>query len=294
MHKKQEHIIRCAHQLIIDKGYYQVSVQDIIDASGISKGTFYNYFHSKNDLVLSLLHHIKSQITLQRQLILQEGSLNDKNILKKQIGVKKTLNLKNRVFSLYEALIMENNKELKKFIFDDLVSEVRWLSHRLIHVFGEELQPYAFDLAAAFIGSLHHQLRVATMINNEMNSLEKFIDYNIDFLESAIPIVLKNKTVLFKEAAIEIVNPCYVDNPTKMKEKIQSILKKLKCDMAEENEEICEMLHFLETEMNEEKPRLHVVSHITRMLSSNINLPPEVSTQLMQLLQFVQVYQKQL
>lgn len=47
MHERKKQVLRAAHQLFIDKGFHQTSINDIIEYSDISKGTFYNYFSSK-------------------------------------------------------------------------------------------------------------------------------------------------------------------------------------------------------------------------------------------------------
>ncbi|WP_199620177.1 FAD-dependent oxidoreductase [Paenibacillus alkalitolerans] len=52
--KKRQLVIDTAIRLFAEKGYEQVSVDEIIAISGISKGTFYHYFSSKEDLLHEL------------------------------------------------------------------------------------------------------------------------------------------------------------------------------------------------------------------------------------------------
>lgn len=49
--KKRDHVIEVVLQLFIEKGYDHVSVDDIIAATHTSKGTFYHYFDSKEDIL---------------------------------------------------------------------------------------------------------------------------------------------------------------------------------------------------------------------------------------------------
>lgn len=49
--KKRDHVIQTAMQLFAEKGYENVSVDEIIAATGTSKGTFYHYFKSKDEIV---------------------------------------------------------------------------------------------------------------------------------------------------------------------------------------------------------------------------------------------------
>lgn len=52
--KKRDAVLSAALQLFIDKGYENVSVDEIIEATGISKGTFYHYFHNKDRLLIEV------------------------------------------------------------------------------------------------------------------------------------------------------------------------------------------------------------------------------------------------
>ncbi|MFP3340850.1 TetR/AcrR family transcriptional regulator, partial [Micrococcus sp. SIMBA_131] len=54
MNDRKQHVIKMAHQLFIERGFQSTSIQDILEYSGISKGTFYNYFSSKNELLIAL------------------------------------------------------------------------------------------------------------------------------------------------------------------------------------------------------------------------------------------------
>lgn len=50
----REKILTNADRLLYEKGYQAMSIVDITKASGIAKGTFYNYFDTKEDLLLEL------------------------------------------------------------------------------------------------------------------------------------------------------------------------------------------------------------------------------------------------
>ncbi|HEX5597784.1 MAG TPA: TetR/AcrR family transcriptional regulator [Micromonosporaceae bacterium] len=51
-------ILEAAHQLIVTKGYQQMSIQDLLDVLGISKGAFYHYFESKPALLTALIDRL--------------------------------------------------------------------------------------------------------------------------------------------------------------------------------------------------------------------------------------------
>ena len=67
MNDRKQHVIKMAHQLFIERGFQNTSIQDILEYSGISKGTFYNYFSSKNELLIALFKEIFKRIKKERK-----------------------------------------------------------------------------------------------------------------------------------------------------------------------------------------------------------------------------------
>ena len=55
-------IIDTAVALFIQKGYEQVSVDDITKTVGVAKGTFYNYFQAKSDILLLWVERLFRQV----------------------------------------------------------------------------------------------------------------------------------------------------------------------------------------------------------------------------------------
>ncbi len=49
--ENKRRITECAMQLISEKGFDAVSVSEITEAAGVSKGSFYTHFSSKEDLI---------------------------------------------------------------------------------------------------------------------------------------------------------------------------------------------------------------------------------------------------
>jgi TetR/AcrR family transcriptional repressor of nem operon len=53
--KTQESILKAARDLILSKGYPATTVDEIVDQAGVSKGSFYHAFPSKEEMGISLL-----------------------------------------------------------------------------------------------------------------------------------------------------------------------------------------------------------------------------------------------
>ncbi|MCH6559831.1 TetR family transcriptional regulator C-terminal domain-containing protein [candidate division KSB1 bacterium] len=54
---KKQKIIKKGFEIMHLKGYNATGVKDIVDAAGIPKGSFYNYFESKEDFVIQALQY---------------------------------------------------------------------------------------------------------------------------------------------------------------------------------------------------------------------------------------------
>ncbi len=53
--RTRRYLYDCSVQLFQEKGYDQVSVDEIVKKAGVAKGTFYIYFKKKSDIILEML-----------------------------------------------------------------------------------------------------------------------------------------------------------------------------------------------------------------------------------------------
>lgn len=69
--KTRQKLLDTASRLINERGFDDISVEDITRESGVAKGTFYHYFHSKNELVFELSYPTAAKIA--KESIHMEG-----------------------------------------------------------------------------------------------------------------------------------------------------------------------------------------------------------------------------
>src|SRR4029077_20703998 len=62
---KRDQIVRSAAKLFLERGYDSVSVNDIIDLVGGSKGTIYSNFGSKEKLFEAVVEQLCSDVTIR-------------------------------------------------------------------------------------------------------------------------------------------------------------------------------------------------------------------------------------
>ncbi|NTW97299.1 MAG: TetR/AcrR family transcriptional regulator [Oscillochloris sp.] len=72
---KRAEILDVTWRLLYSKGYEQITIKDIIAELKISKGAFYHYFDSKQDLLVGMLDRLRSQGTQIFEQILSEPDI---------------------------------------------------------------------------------------------------------------------------------------------------------------------------------------------------------------------------
>lgn len=127
---KKELIVSSAKKVILEKGYKNISVEDITNEAGIAKGSFYTYFKSKNLVIDYILEEViakrKNEFKLDKRMSLENTI---KNLVKSRIKLdderlKENLvlvNLFRNVASLDEKTLMLL-KELEKVIIERMES----------------------------------------------------------------------------------------------------------------------------------------------------------------------------
>jgi len=62
MNESREHILKVAFKLFLQKNFKEVTMREIVEKTGLSKGAFYHYFESKEQLFLEIMNHYFSNV----------------------------------------------------------------------------------------------------------------------------------------------------------------------------------------------------------------------------------------
>jgi AcrR family transcriptional regulator len=110
--ERKTEILDCAQKLFYEQGYNNTSVNTIIETIGVSKGTFYHYFKSKEELLNSLVDRLGDQILDPVNKILNNPSFKAVDKLNKIFETSKTIKSANREFILAYAKVVTNPENL--------------------------------------------------------------------------------------------------------------------------------------------------------------------------------------
>ncbi|MFB6291257.1 MAG: TetR/AcrR family transcriptional regulator [Candidatus Bipolaricaulia bacterium] len=94
-------LLEAASDLFLENGYRETSVNSIVESIGVSKGTFYYYFDSKEDVLDGLVQKLGEPIYQKIDEIIARDSLN---------AIEKL----NRIFSASRRTKLDNKKDLRK------------------------------------------------------------------------------------------------------------------------------------------------------------------------------------
>lgn len=277
MNDRKQSVINTAHELFIEKGYQATSIQDILDESGISKGTFYNYFQSKGELLIAIFKSIHNDLEKDRNNLLIGQDRSDIEIFIKQIELQMYFKKKNKLFSLFEEVFVSNDADLKQFIKQAQLMQLGWYYNRLIDIFGEERKPYLLDCTIMFLGLLHYNFQYHFREYEESVKIHQVIRYSVNRLVKMVGEVSEADEQLFDPSLIEkwlpgSKNPNHgikcelIESVSRFKKIID---KKLPLDEAGQMKHF-ELLDFIQEELlHSRQPRKFLIESALYSLKAN-------------------------
>ncbi|TMU87551.1 TetR/AcrR family transcriptional regulator [Bacillus sp. BHET2] len=145
---KRNAILESAVELFGANGYNQTSMQQIAESVGISKGSLYSFFQSKEDLIISIYEHYQ-QLVFERAFVVGlDGNVPPMERFAKQFQVQfeGILEYKSYMKMHMRGESAKNSEKLAAMEHRMRGRLFSWLEHNLLDVFGDEINPYKWDL----------------------------------------------------------------------------------------------------------------------------------------------------
>lgn len=130
--RKHQQIIDTARDLFWRHGVRRIAVEEICQAAGVSKMTFYKYFKNKIDLVLFILESIYA-----------EGIARYKGIMAQNIPYEEKIK---QVIQMKLEITQDISQEMLKDWMSDSIPEIAELMQRMQH---KNIQLFLDDMVAA-------------------------------------------------------------------------------------------------------------------------------------------------
>jgi len=262
MNKRKRQIITAARELFIEKGFVETSINDIISAAKISKGTFYNHFAAKNECLIAILDEGREEASNRRHELLYGKDPTDLEVLTQQVAVLMYVNREHNLIQIFESITSSRDKELKKIILNYYLQELEWLANRFVQVFGEEISTLSYECAIQALGMINLSLRAVLISDFQFISRETIVRVALRNIKAIIPVMLESKEVIINVEMINaiqnVVNYQSI-NKEMIAKQLHGFMKELSKD---ETVEGLEYTEFLLEELQREKPKLFIIESL--------------------------------
>ncbi|MCM3112722.1 TetR/AcrR family transcriptional regulator [Lederbergia lenta] len=271
MNDRKRHVLLTAKQLFVKKGYSATSIQDILEESEISKGTFYNYFSSKSECIMAILQEAHDDASIRRRELLIGKDISDKKVFAEQISVRMQVNREHKLLPLFETIFHSGDHDLRAFVKKHHLAELFWLSNRLVDVYGDEVAPYSLDCAVMTVGILQQMLHVCAASSKEEIDIPKLIHFTIRRLDAIVLSMINTKDMMLDKYTFSDT-PDNVQSQAQTKQQLLEMLADFyKRIENEAHPRDIQYLQFLIDELQEEQPKLFLIETIIRPLREDFS-----------------------
>ena len=207
--ERKREFLNTAQELFFTKGYEQTSVEAIIKKMRLSKGTFYYYFKSKEDLLEKLSYKMSKKILKEVKKIVEKNDLNAIDKLNKAYAVVGSVKLENieLLKVLLKAFYNDRNLFFRHKMFmssmEILAPEFSKIIRQGVNEkvfntpFPDESARLIFEIANTFSGKVPQLIMDLDKNPENLNKVEK--EYRV--YENAI-----ERIIGAEEGTVKIVN----------------------------------------------------------------------------------------
>ncbi|MFC4619637.1 TetR/AcrR family transcriptional regulator [Camelliibacillus cellulosilyticus] len=144
---KKTAILKSAMTLFSQKGFHTTSIQEIADASNVSKGTIYTYFSSKEDLLSSIFkHYIDNLDASIHEVLSAELQPKEKFLRLIEVSLREQLEFKGFFDMTHRDQTVRVIKDIKDLIFSMHEKALAAVKNILREMYGEKALPYLPDV----------------------------------------------------------------------------------------------------------------------------------------------------
>lgn len=160
--KKQDNreaLLNCALHMFYCKGYDAVSVQEIVDAAGITKPTLYHYFKSKHGVLESLLaekgHVVNENMKCAARI---EGDI--ETVLKNVIRAQEMMagELKELYLFMLGSYFSSNENVAKQVVAPFMIEQFKIIQDIFVRFFEDIEDAQKECYAVEFAGMMHYYI----------------------------------------------------------------------------------------------------------------------------------------
>ncbi|MGG1593118.1 TetR/AcrR family transcriptional regulator [Terribacillus saccharophilus] len=270
MQEKKITIIERATEIIAKKGYHATSIQEIAVASKLSKGAFYLYFKSKEELMAEILRYHIRLITEEIEKI-DQLNLDSREKAKLRLATMMRELVKRGNFIIMQRHDIDSDigKEMELFFLEEMERGRRKTELDLLELYGEESKAYLKDLRILQEGILA-QIIGDMLLHGLILDLDKTAAYILERMDDMVEGLLKRKAEPLVTDATP-VSASIFEKEMKEREvkqlldRMQVIILTLDADV-QDVQELQGVVELIQEEMQKKEPKKLLIQGLTANL----------------------------
>ncbi|HFK0681641.1 TPA: bile-regulated transcriptional regulator BrtA [Listeria monocytogenes] len=206
MKEKKQRIIKSAKEVFQKQGYLKTSVQDMVDAAGISKGTFYNYFTSKEELAIVIFKQEYSVLHQRLEYTMGLDGTKKDNFTECLKIIIHFYTENGEILNITFSQTMIDD-DFNAFLQNVRLKNMEWVKNQLLEVYGKETEPYINDITMLLSGMAAMYVFASGSKNVDSGLIERAIPYVVRRLDALVKDILESGEIVFTEADTENLVP---------------------------------------------------------------------------------------
>ncbi|WP_175559343.1 TetR/AcrR family transcriptional regulator [Sediminibacillus albus] len=170
MNEKKKKIIETSISLFAEKGFYSTSIQEIVDKSDLSKGSFYLHFRSKDELMLRIFEYYYELMNGKIAGVRRENLTPRESFIKQlEVQLEEIIKHKDFIITQFREQTISLNQELFEFIKNKDMEMKQWYESNLLAIYGDKAADYIVDLSLVAEGMLTTYLQMIVKYNADID-----------------------------------------------------------------------------------------------------------------------------
>lgn len=193
--EKRQQILITAMQLFSAKGSSVTSMQEIAEVCGMSKGSLYLHFKSKEELEKSIYEHIANRIKDEILRVDHDPLLLPREQLRKQVEVFLVHFLEIREFLLkqfHDRMPPGKPPFDKENMQQEMLAALQWFNHKLKSIYGPDVAPYSIEIGMFMASMMGSYIRFLFMPGFHLN-IGIIADHQIQLLDDIVASILNRR-----------------------------------------------------------------------------------------------------
>ncbi|PWU67124.1 MULTISPECIES: TetR/AcrR family transcriptional regulator [Gracilibacillus] len=263
---KRNKLIEESMKLFSEKGFHETSIQEIVQNSGVSKGAFYLYFDSKDDLLVAIFDYYTAVIIEKLQHV-NRGTNDPFQRMQDQVA---------EIFKLFRdhkeyLLVHFRDKIHLGNKLDDVIIRVHkqsyeWVRESLLSIYGEELVPYMADIAINFDGIMAGYFKWIAIYDFVFDP-DQLAEATVRKIDTIVKQLLVEKPEpIFDPSTIEGLNlTSESSNVENILAKLKQYLQKMKLPKGKK-EHLSEVISVMKEEFQKEEPKAIIINSMLEQI----------------------------